>query len=131
MQRGDVVEVATDVFLARGTDVNWVLLRDGRELTVVDTGWAGDLPLLLASIEQVGCRPEDVRAVLVTHAHIDHLGGVNHLNTRSGTPATWTRPRSPTPAASTSSRPARPTSPGTCSAPGSCPGRCGWPGSGR
>ncbi len=82
-----MVEVAADVFLARGTDVNWVLLRDGRELTLVDTGWAGDLPRLLASIEQVGCRPEDVRAVLLTHAHIDHLGGVNHLNTRYGTPA--------------------------------------------
>lgn len=72
-------EIATGVFRAAGTDVNWFLVREGADLTLVDGGWLGDLPRVLASIEELGCRPQDVRAVLLTHAHIDHLGALPHL----------------------------------------------------
>jgi glyoxylase-like metal-dependent hydrolase (beta-lactamase superfamily II) len=81
-----VTEVADDVFVGRGTDVNWVLLREGSDVTLIDSGWAGDLPTVLASLEAIGARPEDVRAILITHAHIDHLGAVNHLYAAHGTP---------------------------------------------
>lgn len=81
-----VIEVADDVFLARGTDVNWVLLRAGRDLTLIDTGWAGDRGALLGSIKAVGCRPQDIHAILITHAHIDHVGSVNYLHTEYKTP---------------------------------------------
>jgi hypothetical protein len=37
-----MVEVADDVFLVGGTEVNWVLLRDGAEVTLVDAGYPGD-----------------------------------------------------------------------------------------
>jgi glyoxylase-like metal-dependent hydrolase (beta-lactamase superfamily II) len=82
----DVTEVAPDVFVARGTDVNWALLREGSELTLVDAGYPGDTDRVLASIRELGCRPEDVRAVLLTHAHVDHVGAVNHLHERHGVP---------------------------------------------
>lgn len=71
-----VVEVAPDVFLGRGTDVNWVLARDGADVTLIDAGYPGDAERVAASIRAIGRRPQDVVAVLVTHAHIDHLGGV-------------------------------------------------------
>jgi glyoxylase-like metal-dependent hydrolase (beta-lactamase superfamily II) len=81
-----VTEVAPDVFLAKGTDVNWVLLREGSELTLVDTGYPGDLDRVTASIAEIGSRPEDVRAVLLTHAHVDHMGAANHFAQRYGAP---------------------------------------------
>ncbi|GAB2469206.1 MBL fold metallo-hydrolase [Jatrophihabitans fulvus] len=82
-----VIEAADDVFLCRGTDVNWVILREGRELTLIDTGWAGDRRALFDSIAALRARPEDVRAILLTHAHVDHLGSVNLLNTEYRIPA--------------------------------------------
>lgn len=86
MARGDVTEVASGVFLAEGTDVNWVLIRDGDDVTLVDAGWAGDRDRVEASIRRIGCRPGGVRAILLTHAHIDHLGAVNAFHERYGTP---------------------------------------------
>lgn len=68
-------QIATDVHLVAGTAVNWVLVRDGDALTVVDTGWPGDADRLDASVRALGLRPQDVAAVLLTHAHVDHVGG--------------------------------------------------------
>lgn len=72
------------MFFARGTDVNWLLLREGDDVTLIDTGYPGDRPRLEASLRAIGRRLEDVRAVLITHAHIDHIGSVNHVAERSG-----------------------------------------------
>ncbi|SHG81664.1 MBL fold metallo-hydrolase [Streptoalloteichus hindustanus] len=79
-------EVAKNVFCVRGTDVNWLLVREGRDLTLIDSGWLGDVPALERSIRAIGCRPGDVCAVLLTHAHLDHVGGLNHLRERYGVP---------------------------------------------
>ncbi len=79
-------EVAKDVFCVGGTDVNWVLLREGTDLTLIDGGWRGDTAAVEASIRAIGRRPEDVRAILLTHAHIDHVGALDHLHHRYGVP---------------------------------------------
>lgn len=80
------VQVTGNVFFASGTAVNWVLLRDGGDLTLIDGGYPGDLAAVEESIRHAGGRPEDVRAILVTHAHVDHLGAVNPFHRRYGTP---------------------------------------------
>ena len=85
-RRSPVEEVAADVFFARGRDVNWVLLRDGRDVTLVDTGYPGYLDDVLASIAAIGCAPQHVAAILLTHAHVDHVGGVHHFVRQFGTP---------------------------------------------
>lgn len=81
-----VDEVADGVFFARGADVNWVLLRDGKEVTLVDTGYPGYLDDVLRSLARIGRAPKDVAAVLITHAHVDHVGGANHFARTYGTP---------------------------------------------
>ena len=79
-------QVADDVFAFTGTDVNWVLVRDGTDLTLVDAGWPGDAQAVERSIRSLGARPQDLRAVLLTHAHADHTGALNHLHDRYGVP---------------------------------------------
>jgi glyoxylase-like metal-dependent hydrolase (beta-lactamase superfamily II) len=79
-----VVEVAADVFLGRGTEVNFVLLRDGSDVTLIDSGYPGDLAKVEESLRAMGRRSEDVVAVLITHAHVDHIGSVNHFRDRYG-----------------------------------------------
>ena len=79
-------EVAENVFCVEGTAVNWVLLRDGAALTLIDAGWSGDTPRVEASIRALGCHPSDVQAILLTHAHLDHMGAINHFHEKYGTP---------------------------------------------
>ena len=87
----DLDEVAPGVFFARGTEVNFVLVRDGRDLTLIDSGWAGDTATVVAAVRTLGAQPQDVRAVLLTHAHLDHVGGARHLHEQHGVP-TYTGP---------------------------------------
>lgn len=79
-------EVAADVFCVEGTAVNWVLLRDRTELTLIDAGWVGDTSAVEDSIRVLGRHPLDVQAVLLTHAHLDHMGAINHFHDRYDTP---------------------------------------------
>ena len=82
----DEYQVADNVFAFTGTDVNWVLVQEGTELTLIDAGWEGDIQDVERSIRSLGRRPEDVRAVLLTHAHADHTGALNHLHDMYGVP---------------------------------------------
>ncbi|MFF5843049.1 MBL fold metallo-hydrolase [Streptomyces massasporeus] len=84
--RADVQQVADGTYLVHGSNTNWVILTEGDAVTLVDTGYPGDREQLLASLAQVGSSPEAVAAVLITHAHNDHLGSAEHLRATYGTP---------------------------------------------
>ncbi|MHB9864052.1 MBL fold metallo-hydrolase [Streptomyces sp. YIM S03343] len=82
----DVRQVADGTYLVHGSHTNWVILKDGDALTLVDTGYPGDRERVLASLAEVGGSPESVAAVLLTHAHNDHLGSAEYLRSGYGTP---------------------------------------------
>ncbi|MGF2952952.1 MBL fold metallo-hydrolase, partial [Mycobacterium sp. THU-M116] len=69
-----LVQVTDTVHLARGEAVNWTLVADGTGVMMIDAGYPGDRADVLASLRQLGYHAGDVRAILLTHAHIDHLG---------------------------------------------------------
>ena len=83
--RAEVRQVADGIHLVHGSDTNWVILAEGHEVTLVDTGYLGDREQLLASLEAVGSAPEAIAAVLITHAHNDHLGSAEFLRRAYGT----------------------------------------------
>jgi glyoxylase-like metal-dependent hydrolase (beta-lactamase superfamily II) len=82
----DVVEVGPGVFQARAKHVCWVLVVDGDEVTLVDTGFPGDRKRVIASLARIGRSPADVAAVVLTHAHPDHLGSAEYFRTVVGKP---------------------------------------------
>ncbi|MEU0168853.1 MBL fold metallo-hydrolase [Streptomyces iakyrus] len=84
--RAGVQHVADGTYLVHGSNTNWVILTEGDAVTLVDTGYPGDREQLLASLAEVGSAPEAVTAVLITHAHNDHLGSAEYLRAAHGTP---------------------------------------------
>lgn len=78
--------VTETVYLALGEAVNWLLITDDSGVMLVDAGYPGDRADVLASLRQVGYEPEDLRAILLTHAHIDHLGSAIWFAKTHGTP---------------------------------------------
>ncbi|MFW0786222.1 MBL fold metallo-hydrolase [Gordonia sp. CPCC 206044] len=71
-------------FLVQTDVVNWILLQEGSDITLIDGGYPGQESDVVESIRHIGGRPEDIRGALLTHAHVDHLGGLVGLSQRYG-----------------------------------------------
>jgi len=59
--------------------VNVYLLDDGGEVTIIDAGAPRYWDLLPAELAAMGRSIEDVRALVLTHAHTDHVGFAERL----------------------------------------------------
>jgi len=66
--------------------VNWYLIEDGGELTMVDAGWPRSWPRVEAAIQGLGRAVTDVTAIVLTHAHPDHLGAAEPARKATGAP---------------------------------------------
>jgi glyoxylase-like metal-dependent hydrolase (beta-lactamase superfamily II) len=53
---------------------NWYLLEDAGGLTVIDAGVPSSWDSLHDALARLGRKPADVAAVVLTHAHFDHVG---------------------------------------------------------
>jgi glyoxylase-like metal-dependent hydrolase (beta-lactamase superfamily II) len=68
----------------KGGHVYAFLLDDGTSLTLVDTLYDTDGARILAQIASIGRRPEDLKSIVITHAHRSHLGGARALHEQTG-----------------------------------------------
>lgn len=82
----ELVQVTDTVHLVQGEAVNWTLVTDDRGVLLIDAGYPGDREAVLSSLNQLGYGAGDVRAILLTHAHIDHLGTAIWFAGQHGTP---------------------------------------------
>ena len=64
--------------------VNWYLLEDDEALTVVDAGFPAGWSMLMTALGTMGRRLADVRAVILTHGHIDHIGFAERARQEAG-----------------------------------------------
>lgn len=64
--------------------VNSFLFAQGDDLTVVDTGYAHSEGKILRLVDRLGRKPSDVRRIILTHAHPDHIGSAYALQTATG-----------------------------------------------
>ncbi|WP_067568508.1 MBL fold metallo-hydrolase [Nocardia acidivorans] len=79
-------QISDSVYVVAGTNVNWALVSDGSRVAVIDAGYPSDSADVIASVGEIGHRLGDIAAVLITHAHLDHIGGVPTLVERAGMP---------------------------------------------
>jgi glyoxylase-like metal-dependent hydrolase (beta-lactamase superfamily II) len=81
-----VTAITDTVHFAQTDLVNWTLVTDGAGVVLIDTGYPGQRDEVLATVRQLGFGIADVRAILLTHAHIDHFGSAIRLAAEHGTP---------------------------------------------
>ncbi len=81
----EIEGAVTTHFLSAALQVSPLLIDTGRERILVDAGLGTHVPgmqgKLLTSLQQAGFSPTDIDVVIVTHLHVDHIGG---LMTREG-----------------------------------------------
>lgn len=60
-------------------------LVDGDDgLTLIDVGWAKAPETLLNTVAELGRKPSDIKRIVLTHAHPDHVQGAAELRGRTG-----------------------------------------------
>jgi ribonuclease J len=76
---------------------NMLAIEYGNDIVVIDCGFAfkdGDTPgvdFILPNTQYLEDRKDRVRAVLITHGHLDHIGGLPYILDRIGNPPVYTR----------------------------------------
>ncbi|MDG4663342.1 MBL fold metallo-hydrolase [Mycobacterium sp. 236(2023)] len=82
-----VLTAVTDhVHFAQTDLVNWTLVADGNGVILIDAGFPGSRDDVLGSLRSLGFAASDLRAILLTHAHIDHFGTAIWFAAEHGTP---------------------------------------------
>ena len=76
---------------------NMTVVEFGEDIIIIDAGIQftdDDTPgvdYILPNIKYLEDRKDRIRALVITHGHLDHIGGIPYLITRLGTPPIYTR----------------------------------------
>lgn len=62
--------------------VNWYILRNSEGVVIIDAGFPGYLSQLDRVLEQHQINPNQLKALLLTHAHNDHIGCAEAIRQR-------------------------------------------------
>lgn len=65
---------------------NWFLVEENGRMAVVDTGFPRSWATLHDALSQLGRSPGDIDAVVLTHAHFDHMGFAERARIELGVP---------------------------------------------
>jgi len=73
-------EVTKDIYLVGGADITdprdcEVYLLNLGELVLIDAGAGASYDEIVLNIERLGLAPAKLKTVILTHCHIDHIGG--------------------------------------------------------
>jgi glyoxylase-like metal-dependent hydrolase (beta-lactamase superfamily II) len=63
---------------------NVYLVEGEKGLVLIDTGWPGNAHKIWQRIKVIGC--QDLKLILITHAHLDHYGSAAALKRLTGAP---------------------------------------------
>jgi glyoxylase-like metal-dependent hydrolase (beta-lactamase superfamily II) len=79
-----VRNVPANLHLIRGVMGCCFLLADGDASVMIDTGLVGETILVRRLIRKLGLTPQSIKAILLTHGHLDHAGNLARLKAWTG-----------------------------------------------
>ena len=74
----NALEVAPGAYQLTVRYVNIILIAE-EELTIIDTGYLGSSGQIVDYIHSLGRSPEEISLIILTHNHLDHIGGLSEL----------------------------------------------------
>jgi glyoxylase-like metal-dependent hydrolase (beta-lactamase superfamily II) len=82
-------EIIKDIFIVGGPEITdgrdgCVYLINLGELILIDTGAGWSVDKIVNNIHKLGFNSKDLNKILLTHCHIDHIGGVPEIKKRFG-----------------------------------------------
>jgi len=80
-------EIVKDIFIVGGPDITdgrdgCVYLINLGELILIDTGAGWSVEKIINNVQSLGLNCKNLKKILLTHCHIDHIGGVLELKKR-------------------------------------------------
>ena len=76
-------KITEGLYRISGKRSNIYLLAD-ESLILVDTGMPGDEEIILSAVQKIGWSPDKLKYILITHAHLDHVGSLAALKAVTG-----------------------------------------------
>jgi len=67
------------------TFVNCYLVRTGEGFVLIDTGMTNKRDVTEKEIENIGCKPGNLKIIILTHGDFDHSGNAAYLRNKFGT----------------------------------------------
>lgn len=78
------MKIIDDVYVVPGVVANTYVIVDTNGVTVIDAGLPGSQKKILAYIAGLGKSAQDVKRIIITHADLDHFGGLAALQKATG-----------------------------------------------
>jgi len=82
-------EIMKDIFIVGGPEITdgrdgCIYLLNLGELVLIDTGAGWSVDQIIGNIKKLGLDPKNLTKIILTHCHIDHIGGVPEIKKRFG-----------------------------------------------
>jgi metallo-beta-lactamase class B len=81
---GPPFRIYGDTYYVGTCGIASVLVADPDGLTLIDSGTDEGAKIVLDNIRKLGFDPRDVKAILMSHEHFDHVGGMARLQAATG-----------------------------------------------
>src|SRR6202012_2788793 len=84
-----LIQATNDVYQIRFKNraANAYLVRGSSRTIRIDVGLSSNYPHLVQCLEHVGCPPDKIDMVILSHEHLDHIGAAYHFGGRTITAA--------------------------------------------
>lgn len=80
----DPYKIAGPVYSVGANDVTSFLITTSEGHVLINSGFVETVPIIEANVRRLGFRIEDVKLILASHAHFDHVGGHAALRAKTG-----------------------------------------------